>query len=167
MKKTIYILTPVLATAVILMMLAKLSFVWIGSAESQGQLIVTVRLTKNILKTCRAYTEAELKTIPIHMRQAQLCDTNAIPYNLKLSLDDTLLSEETLTPQSTRGDHPMNFQKKISLDPGPHLIGILLKPAPTDISQLNTYTYSESIKIEAGKKIFVTLDESTGKFAIY
>lgn len=161
-KKVISTLRALLATAIILMVIAKLSFIWTGSAKSQGQLIVTGRLTKNILKTCRDYTQEEFKKIPIHMRQAQLCEQAAVSYFLNLSLDGKTVSEGTLNPQSSSGDHPTNFQKILSLEQGVYQLKISLVPEPVNEKKLKSYYLKSQIVIESGKRIFVTLDEDAG-----
>lgn len=166
MKKIIHILASFLTTVLLMFILAKLSFIWTGSTRTQGQVVVTVRLTKAVVKSCRDYTEQELKTIPMHMRQAQLCEQNGIPYQLKIITDKKSIVDEMMNPQTNQGDHPMNIQKTVTLAPGVYQFNIELVPTAKNTA-MPSYIFDDRLVVESGKKVFVTLDEDRNKFMTY
>ncbi len=180
MKKILHLLTGLLATIMLAILLFRLGYIWTGQDYVNGQLTIMARITKNVVKTCHPYTADELKTIPLHMRRTEKCEPTAFPYHLTLSLNEKMEYEETIKPQSIRGDHPMNLQKKIPLHPGNYQMQISLTPSDTwkdfvtqkktaglnidMLRELQSYSHEQNINIEAGKIIFMVLDEDAGQF---
>ena len=154
----------ILPTLVFLFLLSRLTSIWTGQDASQGELRINARVTQNTLGTCRPYTDEELKKIPLHMRQKEFCKSNTYSYTMQVIVDGIKITEKTIQPQSSRGDHPLHFEEKISLEKQNHQVALSLLP-PEGID-LPSYRFVESIPIEPGRIVFVTLNEDSETFEI-
>ena len=161
MKKSFLLLSAVLVTLLLGLGFSYLGSIWVGKEEGNGKMRVTARITKNVIKTCRAYSDDELRTIPLHMRQKEFCQTEAFPYTLTILLDGKKIHDQTLTPISARGDHPMHFDKEIRLNPGEYGLEANLFPGN---KALPTYSFAQKINVKKRRIVFVLLDEGAGKF---
>jgi hypothetical protein len=91
------------------------------------------------LELCRQLTDAELEGVPVHMRRRVQCEGRSARYGLEVTIDDSGLLHDTLLGGGARNDRPIHLLRDISVTPGAHRLGIIVRrldslPAGADTS---------------------------------
>lgn len=117
------------------------------------------RFTGEHVQECRKLSEAELASLPIHMRRPEVCEGRVLPYTLRLELDGRLAVRETIEPSGARGDRPLFVHRELPVEPGTYRLDVAFErtgPArPDSVSRLDLST---TVALDAGDVVLVTYD---------
>ncbi len=72
------------------------------------------------VEECRRLTDEELRRLPVHMRQAQVCEGRLLPHELTVDLDGRRVVAELVRAAGAREDRPIYVFRELSVSPGGH-----------------------------------------------
>lgn len=78
---------------------------------------------------CRRPTAEELESLPVHMRQAEICEARPASYRLEVRVDDELRHRSTVEASGARGDRPLYVFQALPLEPGDHRLRVTFERA--------------------------------------
>lgn len=78
---------------------------------------------------CREPTEEELRELPVHMRQDEICEGRAVRYRLEVRVDGELRHASTEGAAGVRGDRPLHVFEELPLEPGTRHVRIVFERA--------------------------------------
>ncbi|HTR21407.1 MAG TPA: hypothetical protein VMH88_11195 [Gemmatimonadales bacterium] len=73
---------------------------------------------------CRTRSADELARLPVHMRQAQVCERRLLPYRLVVDLDDREVANREVRGAGAREDRPLFVFEDIRAGQGRHRLVI-------------------------------------------
>lgn len=76
---------------------------------------------------CRRLSDAELESVPTHMRLRVKCEGRTVPYALRVAVGERELLVDTLRGGGARRDRPIHLLQDIPLDPGEHRVRITVE----------------------------------------
>jgi hypothetical protein len=91
-----------------------------------GALRLSWRAQPERIEVCRNVPEAELASLPRHMRQPVICEGRSAQYRLTVLRDGTPLADDTVHGGGARRDRPMYLYREFALAPGVHDLTIRL-----------------------------------------
>lgn len=97
---------------------------WLGATDPEPQLIVSFKHAGEIKTTVRERSAEELESLPVHMRNAVVTDRERAPVRLRVSVDGSLLIENTYTPSGIAGDGASIAIERMNLSPGQHRVAV-------------------------------------------
>jgi len=74
--------------------------------------------------TCRALSDQERATLPIHMQRDTICDGSVPPHRLVVSVDGRVVEDGMVAPAGARGDRPMFVMREFRVTPGEHRLQV-------------------------------------------
>lgn len=163
-------------SAAFLILVAWLGQIPFGKAGEDAVIRLALRATRAKTEICRTRSEAELEALPIHMRQAEICEEVAPAYRLALDVGEQRLLEERIEPGGLRGDRPLIVDRQVTVGPGRRSVAITLAPLldPSDVdavanasAALPSYALERELILEAGRITLVTLDDSSGELRVF
>jgi len=89
-----------------------------------SELIVTFKHPGRIEENCRERTPEELARIPVHMRQARVCDRERASVRMRVKMDDRVLVEKAYAPKGIWHDGNSVAVETIPVAPGAHAIEV-------------------------------------------
>lgn len=101
---------------------------WTATPEDQALLRLSWRAQSETTEECRPLTEKEKAELPIHMRVPEVCESRAVPYLLRVTIDGTALLADTVHGAGAREDRPIYVFREIGLPPGRHTIDVEFLP---------------------------------------
>lgn len=151
----------VFATALLLTVLGAGSGIDSGSDPKSAYLRLSFRLPGQIVEVCRDYTEAELKSIPLHMRRKQNCTNHKLAYDFNLEIDGASKISKVIDPKGARGDRPLVIEEQLALSEGKHSIKITLAPKMPEVGAVHASSFRhQSTRIfKLGRAELITLDQ--------
>lgn len=84
------------------------------------------------VEECRQPTEDELRGLPPHMRQREICEGRISPYELRVQIDDHLALADTIHGAGAREDRPLYVFREISVSPGTHRLDVRFRQLARD-----------------------------------
>lgn len=146
----------VVMTIALLWGLARVAAWPVHAQDAYAQLRLLWRVEKGTATRCRAYTADELATIPLHMRQAEHCESTRIPYHLTVTIDDALRLEKALQPTGARSDHIVAVFEELVMIPGRHHVAVRCAPqletfAPDARVESETLEWSDEVEFAPGR----------------
>lgn len=141
-------------------------------AESAGQAWIRLswRVSAPRVEECRTLTPEEIAALPIHMRREEVCDSEGVPYRLRIDLNGEGVEETVIRGAGTRGDRPIYVYRELRVEPGRHQIDVSLTPegggeastghAPTEALEL-----AEDVDLADGDVALITRSEA-GKLVV-
>ena len=110
-------------TVALLAALSALSRVPFGTSRTdQAELRLSWRVPAEPELTCRIRTPDELARLPAHMREEEVCERRALPYRLRLTVNDTTLDDRLLGGRSARTERRLDVHGRFTLPPGQHAV---------------------------------------------
>lgn len=91
-----------------------------GRAPEDGLLRLSWRFRGQRVEECRALTEAERSSLPLHMQRERICEGRVLPYRLRLWVDDRLIEDRPVSAAGAKQDRPIYLFREMPLSPGPH-----------------------------------------------
>lgn len=89
----------------------------VGSHSTESRLRIVGRLPSYTDLNCRALTDEERASRPLHMQQKELCDREFIQYLVTISIDGTKVYASSLTPDDIA---PVFFTEDLPVEEGQH-----------------------------------------------
>lgn len=171
-----------LVAAALLILLATMARVPIGEAPQDGLLRLTWRNVGERVRLCRDYTEAEMQSLPQHMRRGQLCENSLLPYRLQVRIDGNERVDKVVHPGGARRDRPLFVAEDLPLAPGTYRLELDYAPEPklagermasgdsfsdglaqdalaAALQVAKHYRLEESIQVRAGHIVLISLNE--------
>jgi hypothetical protein len=101
---------------------------WTATPPDQALLRLSWRAQSETREECRPLTDAEKAELPIHMRVPELCESRAIPYLLRVTIDGSVLLADTVHGAGAREDRPVYVFREIGLAPDRHALRVDFVP---------------------------------------
>lgn len=121
-----------LAATLALGWLSQMPYDAVGGSGALVRLAWRTRGTR--VEECQRRTAQELERLPVHMRQAEVCEGRVLPYHLVVVLDGLTVVDQAVRPSGARADRPLYVYHDLPVEPGPHDMEIRFtrEPVPTD-----------------------------------
>ena len=105
-------------------------------AMGASQLRLSWRARPERIEECRRPSAEELAKVAEHMRQRVICTGAEASYTLRVTMDDSVLTEEVVRGGGLRHDRPLSLLRDFPVRQGAHRIHVTLvrreTPAATD-----------------------------------
>jgi hypothetical protein len=101
---------------------------WTATDPDEALLRLSWRAQSETREECRPLTEEEKAELPIHMQVPEVCESQAIPYLLRVSIDGSVFLADTVHGAGAREDRPVYVFREIGLVPGRHALAIEFVP---------------------------------------
>jgi hypothetical protein len=101
---------------------------WTGTGSDEALLRLSWRAQSETREECRPLTAEEKAELPIHMQVPEVCESQAIPYLLRVSIDGSVLLADTVHGAGAREDRPVYVFREIGLIPGRHALAVEFAP---------------------------------------
>jgi hypothetical protein len=102
--------------------LSNLGMVFASDEESLVRL--SWRAIAERSELCRVPSEEEQASIPMHMRQAEICEGRLASFRLVVSIDGEAVVDRELRPAGAREDRPTYVLETLPIQPGPHRLEV-------------------------------------------
>ena len=100
---------------------------WQGSGSGEGELRVSWRIPAPSVRHCRPPSEAELEGVPDHMRPAEICNEEVVPFDLTILIDgDTLHTGAAWHPGRRARTHTV--YERFPIPAGSHVLEVSFLP---------------------------------------
>ncbi len=96
---------------------------WAASPD-RAELRLAWRFRVPRVERCRTPTPEELAELPVHMRQAEICEGRPASYRLEVHVDDALRHASVVEAAGARGDRPLYVFQALPLEPGDHRLRV-------------------------------------------
>ena len=149
------------ATCVILLGMAYLSQVPIGTESTNGIIRVGAKIPGRAVENCRELTEEEKAKLLPHMRKPKICDTTMLDYVLKVSIDNKESFSKKLKRSGLHGDSPIFVAEDFNASPGTHNVSIRITPTDEEFSDEMSLDFEKSFDVESGKIYLISYDISS------
>jgi hypothetical protein len=90
----------------------------------RAELRLSWRFRSEVSRACRRRTAEELARLPRHMREEEVCERGAAPYQLRVAVGGALLDDRMVRAVGTRGDRPLSVFASHPVTPGQHPVTI-------------------------------------------
>jgi hypothetical protein len=97
---------------------------WTATGPDEALLRLSWRAQSETREECRPLTEAEKAELPVHMQVPEVCESRAIPYLLRVTIDGSVFLSDTVRGAGAREDRPVYVFREIGLVPGRHAIDV-------------------------------------------
>ena len=101
---------------------------WTATGPDEALLRLSWRAQSETREECRPLTAEEKAELPIHMQVPEVCESQAIPYLLRVSIDGSVLLADTVHGAGAREDRPVYVFREIGLVPGRHALAVEFLP---------------------------------------
>ncbi len=163
-----------IAAVVSLVLLSRVP--WRGSDADTAELRVSWRIPAPSHRRCRPPTEAELRGVLPHMRPAEVCSDDAIPFHLTIRVNGDTLHSEPVARSGPRA-RTITVYRSFAMSPGSHTLEVAFLPEPppeaepgvaanpvsapdpADPDRNLAMTLSATVSVAAGDVILVSPDD--------
>lgn len=98
-----------------------------GERDSAPTLRLAWRVKGVRVEHCRRRTPEELAALPVHMRQAEVCEGRVLSYRLVVKVDDRVEIDTDIHPAGALGDRPLFVNEAVRLTPGRHRVAVTFR----------------------------------------
>ena len=91
---------------------------WTPPDATRATLRLSWRATSRRIEECRPMTESERARLPAHMRQERVCEGRVAPYRLRVRIDGTVVSNDTVRAAGARSDRPIYVLREYAVAAG-------------------------------------------------
>lgn len=88
--------------------------------EDESLVRLSWRAVAERVERCRVPSDAELASVPLHMRQSEICEGRLASFHLVVAIDGETLVDRELRPAGAREDRPTYVLEVLPISPGPH-----------------------------------------------
>lgn len=96
----------------------------LGEPATASELRLSWRIRSEPVRVCRIRTPEELARLPVHMREEEVCERRALPYRLRVTTGDSVISDSVLPVSGGRGSRPVYVSSRFTLAPGVHAVRV-------------------------------------------
>lgn len=163
-------------TLLTLVVVAALGQIPLGSPSGTSIVRLALRTVQNRVEVCRDRSQAELESLPVHMRQPRVCDLHSPTFQLLVSVDGEAIHAESVDPGGLRGDRPLIVDRQLAMEAGTVELEVTFQPlidaglAPevaAAFSDLADYRLAETVELEQDRITLVLLNDETGRLELY
>ena len=122
---------------------------WTATGPDEALLRLSWRAQSETREECRPLTEEEKAELPIHMQVPEICESQPIPYLLRISIDGSVLLADTVHGAGAREDRPVYVFREIGLVPGRHALAVEFVPVGHGLEDLEEEDLQEDDREEA------------------
>jgi hypothetical protein len=134
-----------------------------ANADEGGVLRLSWRYQSRDAVDCRRPSAAELEALPTHMRNPDACISTPVPYALTLTIDGSVVLDETLHAAGARQDRPVFVLHEVALPPGEHQISVAFSSRPEDDTVAPmTLAWSERLTVQPREIVLIGYDRESG-----
>ena len=101
---------------------------WTASPADLALLRLSWRAQSESAEECRPLSEEEKADLPVHMQVPEVCETRAIPYLLRVTIDGSEAVSDTVHGTGAREDRPITIFREIPLAAGTHDVRVSFAP---------------------------------------
>jgi len=101
---------------------------WKATPQGQALLRLSWRAQSETTEECRPLTDQEKAKLPVHMQVPEVCETRAVPYLLRVTIDGSVDLADTVHGAGAREDRPVYVFREIDLAPGSHSLDVEFLP---------------------------------------
>jgi hypothetical protein len=143
----------------------------LGEPPAGAVLRVALRTPHARIEICRDRTPEELAALPVHMRQPRRCETTAIDYRLRVTVDGRTVVDRLLAHRGVRRNRPLVADETLPLAPGPHRIVAEFAPASETAAEPGTpplpaATFAGEVELVRGRVRLLALAEDGASFRL-
>lgn len=136
------------------------------SASDSALLRLSLRLSGQLQKDCRARTEEELRSLPQHMRTAEICDSKALAYRLAVTVDGKELAGEQIHAGGLHSDRPIYVNRDLAVTPGTHDLNLDFTPIGDESGKAVSLSLRKAIRFGRGRIVLIYLSPDQRSFII-
>lgn len=150
-------LKQLLLTVLLCGLLALVTRVPLGSEPQEGAIRLSWRFVG--AEVVKQISQAELETLPIHMRPEDgMMTSKRVPYSLVVSLDGIVLAQEQVHPGGLKEDRPLFVFRTFEVEPGDYDLRVQFAADSEEVVE-EPLTLEQKIHLEAGQIITVRLGD--------
>lgn len=142
---------------------------WSATDPGIAMLRLSWRAPAMMLETCEPLAPGRGGQIPEHMRGAQLCEGEGIPWSLDVRVDGAAAVRDTIEPAGIRGDRPLYVLRTVTVEPGTHALAVSFRPlfpAGEEVADsLARRAFALETTVDLGERevLLVTIDPERGE----
>lgn len=100
-----------------------------GTEPSHAFVRVAGLLPSSVAEKCRVPTEAELASIPMHMRPKEICEKTLLIYRIRVRIDSQLVLDTEVKESAGRTDRPIFLDLETLVQPGERDVHVAVESA--------------------------------------
>lgn len=149
---------------------------WSVDAGGPALIRFSWRAAGQRVEQCREPTAEDLAGLPDHMRPQEICERAMRPYQLRISVDGQLVTDQVLRAAGAQADRPIYVFVEHPVEPGAHAVRVDFRPLPGDgatadasadgAARIEPLLLDREIHIERGQIMVVTLSGDGDAFAV-
>ena len=146
--------------AILLPVILLSSVPWPGGGD-EAELRLSLRLPAVTAEECRPPTAEEVRGVPPHMRPAEICSGEAVPFGMRVVVEGDTLDAGTLRPPGGGRGRALSVYRSYRTAPGVLDVEVALWPDSSvsglpDVLELSLRT---SLSLAAGEVALITRGE--------
>ena len=114
---------------------------------------------------CHTYSQEELNELPPNMRKPTECPRERYPVHLTLTLDNSLLYEETLQPSGLWNDGKSNVYSRMTVAAGLRRLRVTMNESGS-VPGVD-YEREEQVNLSPGQNLLINFDGLNNTFVIH
>ena len=153
------LMAALLAMAGVLAMAGLSRVEWRNPPSEAAELRVSWRIPAPSDRQCRPPTDAELEGVLPHMRPAEVCPDEAVPYRLTVLLDGDTLRSGPVAGAGGRA-RAITVYERFAIPPGRHAITVGFVPEAANAPETLAMTLNANLFAAPGDVVLVTPDDN-------
>lgn len=140
----------------------------LGAPAEGAAIRLAIRTAAGKIEICHDVSPEELARLPIHMRQARLCEEQPVAYRLTLTVDGAEIHAVRAERRGMRSDRPLVIDDLVAIPAGRHDLVVSLEPevppgTPAAVAAgLPHGELRQAVALPAGRIALVTWQTDTG-----
>lgn len=153
------LLAALLAMAGVMAMVGLSRVGWRNPSADAAELRVSWRIPAPSDRQCRPPTDAELEGVLPHMRPAEVCSDEAVPFRLTVLLDGDTLRSGPVAGAGGRA-RAITVYERFAIPPGRHAVTVEFVPEAANAPEDLAMTLNADLFAAPGDVILVTPDDN-------
>ena len=128
-----------------------------AEASEEAAIRLSWRAVGKPVEACRTPSAEEQASLPVHMRQARICERRLAAFRLAVTLDGAPVIDERIEPQGAQHDRPSYVLRELRVAPGAHTLAVRFTP---DSEGATPLALDAGLELAAREVALVTESES-------
>lgn len=129
-------------------------------AAPGSELVVTFKHPGRHSEVCRKSSAEALERLPVHMRQAEVCERGRAPVRLRVSLDGARVVDESFAPKGIWSDGSSVAVEALSVAPGEHQVRVEIGDSHDPDEW--TFAREETVEFDEQTRRVIAFDRASG-----
>lgn len=155
----IYAVRSIVATVILMGVLALLSQWPLGPQHTTGVLRLSFKIPGKAKEECRPLNAAELASLPRHMQKKEICIQKSLDYGLQVSVDGKEVLDRAVGHGGLRADRPLFVNQDIPLIPGGRSFSLKLVPQDSHYRAARTLELARELDVQVGRVYLVDYND--------